>query len=320
MAHEPPARTPMPPERPSSHETDLGGLWNPGRVSTAEPDVMTYYRRSCAAAGAGDNATAVSLLREALDLGLWYGSPMLRQSPSLMALKGEAAFEAVVQDSLAAAQRAALLPPPIPVEFPTGPAPYPAVLALHGNGGSAEESMRAWQPVVASGWMLAAAASSQWIASARAVRDDEDRADREVLDRYGAVASEIDPARFVVVGFSMGAETGLRLALTGQLPAVGVIAVATAGPRMANPDAWLTLIASVRNPPPRVYLIVGALDDDGRRATKHRRLADQLIDGGIPTRLEVLPTLDHDYPGEFAPLIHRALAFINTDGSSGHAR
>ena len=111
----------------------------------------------------------------------------------------------------------------------------------------------------------------------------------------------------------MGAETGLRLALTGELPAAGVIAVATAGPRMASPDAWLPLIARARNRPLRVYLIVGALDDDGRRATKHRRLADQLIGGGIQTRLEVLPALEHDYPSDFAPLIQRALAFIDTD-------
>jgi hypothetical protein len=64
-----------------------------------------------------------------------------------------------------------------------------------------------------------------------------------------------------------------------------------------------------------VYLIVGGLDDDGRRAAKHRRLADQLADGGIQTSLEVVPMLGHDYPRDFAPLIRRALAFIAGDAS-----
>ena len=119
----------------------------------------------------------------------------------------------------------------------------------------------------------------------------------------------------------VGAETGLRLALTGQLPAVGVIiAVATAGPRMADPNAWPPLIANATHRPPRMYLIFGVLDDDGRPRTKHRRLADQLNRGGMPTRLEVVPTLEHNSPREFAPLIQRALVFINTDRNSGYAR
>jgi hypothetical protein len=89
---------------------------------------------------------------------------------------------------------------------------------------------------------------------------------------------------------------------------------------MADPDAWLPLIGNATNHPLRTYLIVRALDDDGRRATKHRRLADQLNRGGIPTRLEVVPTLEPDYPREFAPMIQRALAFINTDRNTGCAR
>lgn len=272
-------------------------------------DVDGYYRQACSAARAGDPAAATALLRQALDHGFWYGEVMLRQSPSLAPLRGNADFETVVRDSLAAAHRAADLAAPSPVDRPAGPAPYPTLLALHGNGGNADQAMRAWRPVVTDGWMLAAAASSQWIASDRAVWDDEDRADREVLDRYAAIADRIDPQRLVVAGFSMGAQTGLRLALTGALPAVGVIAVATAGPLMADPDAWAPLIAGARAL--RVHLIVGALDDEGRRAAKHRRLAAHLADAGIATRLEVLPALDHAYPEDFAPLIRRALAFVD---------
>jgi dienelactone hydrolase len=187
------------------------------------------------------------------------------------------------------------------------------VLALHGNGGHAEESMRAWRPSIAYARMLAAAASGQWIASGRAVWDDEDRAAREVLARYAVLAPDIDPAHLVVAGFSMGAETGLRLVLAGDLPATGVIALGTAGPRMADPAGWVPLIARERVRSPRICLLVGARDDDGVRADRHRRLADLLAAGGIDTRLEVLPDLGHAYPEDFAPIVRRALAFVDPD-------
>ncbi|MFJ5219729.1 alpha/beta hydrolase [Streptomyces sp. NPDC088354] len=202
-----------------------------------------------------------------------------------------------------------------------GPEPYRAVIALHGNGGGARECLHGWREVVREGRLLAAVQSSQWIARDRAVWDDEDEALRDVREQYATLTAEyeLDVDHLIIAGFSMGAETALRMALGGTVPARGFVLLGMAGPRTGDPASWLPVMEKQRRSglPPRGYLMVGANDDDGVRCEKMRRLAEFLTSHGIPCGLEVLPGLGHEYPTDPLPNIRRALAFIRSD-DPGH--
>lgn len=284
-----------------------------------ESDV--YYLRSCAAARMGRADLAVTLIREALSQGHWYGEVLLRRSPSWEPLQGRADFEDVARESLAR-QRAASVPSRcLAVGEEVGSEPYRAVMALHGNGGSARESLSGWRKVAQEGRLLVAVRSSQWIARDRAVWDDEDEALRDVREQYVTLTAEreLDLDQLVIAGFSMGAETALRMALGGTVPARGFVLLGMAGPRTADPESWLPFIETRRRSglPLRGYLLVGADDDGGVRCEKLSRLAAFLTSHEVPCGLEVLPGLGHEYPGDFLPNIRRALAFIGSD-DKGH--
>ena len=41
-----------------------------------------------------------------------------------------------------------------------------------------------------------------------------------------------------------------------------------------------------------------------------RRIVEMLNEGGIPTELEVIPGIRHDYPPDFEPYARRALEYV----------
>ncbi|MFF3559400.1 alpha/beta hydrolase [Streptomyces sp. NPDC002574] len=280
-----------------------------------ESDV--YYLRSCAAARMGRADLAVTLIREALARGHWYGEVFLRRSPSWGPLQGTAGFEDVARESLARQRAASAAARCSVVGEQLGPEPYRAVVAFHGNGGNTRESLSGWREVVHEGRLLVAVQSSQWIARGRAVWDDEDKALRDVREQYATLTAEyaLDVGHLIIAGFSMGAETALRMALGGTVPARGFVLLGMAGPRTADPASWLPFIEKRRQSglPLRGYLMVGANDDDGVRREKMTRLADFLTSHGIPCGLEVLPGHGHEYPGNCLSTVRRAFAFINSD-------
>ncbi|MFD8079911.1 alpha/beta hydrolase [Streptomyces sp. NPDC059718] len=286
-----------------------------------ENESEVYYLRSCAAARMGDADLAVALLREALERGHWYGDVLLRQSPSWEPLQGMADFEEAARES-AARRRAASVPPRyLAVGREAGVQPHRAVVALHGNGGNAHESVGAWRGFVGEGRLLVALQSSQWIARNRAVWDDEALALRDVREQYAALRTDhrLDLDRLVVAGFSMGAETVLRLALEGSVPVRGFVLLGMAGPRTAHPASWSPSIEKRHRSglPLRGLFLVGADDDGGVRYGKLSALAGFLTSQGVPCEVEVLPGLGHGYPGDLLPHIRRALAFIDSD-DRGH--
>jgi predicted esterase len=280
------------------------------------PDSTTlYYLRSCAAARLPDTALAVDLIREALGKGFFFGDVLLRQSPSWQVLQGQPEFEELAAVSIAR-QRERSAPASYLTELPPGVnAPHAAVLALHGNGGNATEALTAWRPAAEQGRLLAAIQSSQLFATDQYGWDDQEQADKDVTAQFAALSAEhdLDAGRTVIAGFSMGAETALRLALAGPVPMCGFMMLGPGGPGSPDPDSWLPLIRQQRATGAnlRGYLLVGELDDVVPAET-HRRLAGLLSEQGIPCGFEILPDLAHRYPDDFGPIIGRALAFIDS--------
>ncbi|HML23303.1 MAG TPA: hypothetical protein PKD09_16735, partial [Aggregatilinea sp.] len=133
----------------------------------------------------------------------------------------------------------------------------------------------------------------------RYVWDDQERSDREVCAHFDALRGQyaVDPARIVVGGFSMGAETALRLALTGAIPARGFVAVAPGGVITRQPERWEPLIAQAQGRGLRGYLVAGDRDPSYEPIAT---LAEMLTAGGVPCVFETIPGHGHTFPPGFA--------------------
>jgi predicted esterase len=284
-----------------------------GQFTGPDEVYMTRYLRSCMAARIGRPDLAIGLIQESFDRGEWYGVQLLRTSPSYASLQGMPEFERLVETGRGKQAEASVPREPLVLEPEggcTSERSCATILALHGNTERAQNALDGWQPVVAQGWLLAAAHSSQVSSYNRHVWDDQEVALHDVAAQFDKIRARynIDPDRLIVTGFSMGGATALHAALTGTIPAKGFILLGPGGGFMLEPEGWRPLIAQAAGKGLRGYMLLGEHDDgvaEGARAT-----VELLNEGGIPCGLEVIPSIGHAYPTDFGPIIARALAFV----------
>jgi predicted esterase len=278
--------------------------------------VVTYNWRICMASLLGETAMALQLLEEALGAGIWYAETQLREDPDLQPLQGLPQFERMVEvcrERQAEAQARAV--PALITLQPEGGCqavfqPCPLLLALHGNYGTAEDSVGFWQSAVSKGWLLALSQSSQVGRSNGYVWNDRDWAVREIREHFATLCEKhaVDPGQVVVAGFSRGGELAIWLALSGTIEARGFIAVGPGGPYMNEPDKWVPLIEASQARRLRGYMTIGEQDVFCYKGTQ--ALTALLKSRDVPCELEVHPNLGHDFPPEFQQSLTRALEFV----------
>jgi predicted esterase len=268
-----------------------------------------YNWRFCTACLMGDPALALRLIEQALDAGYWYGEADLRQDSDLAALQGMPEFERLI--AIAGRRRDAALAQATPerkiLEPANNAAPYPLLLALHGNNSNIAGSERYWRSAAEQGWLVALPQSSQVMSAEHYGWNDRDWAVREITQHVAAVREQypIDPARVVVAGFSMGGGLAAWLALSGALAVRGFIGV---GPFLANVESVLPLLEAPRERPLRGYLV--ASQRDAYCYSVAQKLAELLPPYGIACELELHPDLGHDFPPEFERSLIKGLGFI----------
>lgn len=275
---------------------------------------LILYLRACMAARVGPPERAESILAEALDRGYWFNEMTIRQSPSWKPLQGRAEFERLAAISIARAQAVASGPERFVAEpaggFAAGQT-YPLLIALHGNGDNGRAALAGWRSATEQGWLLVALQSSQIQMPNAYIWEDQDLALSEIATQYHEIAARypVDPRRVVVVGFSMGGEIALRLALRGTIPQCGLILLGPGGPTTDEPDQWSPEIANRAPRPLRSYVLLGDRD----RAVNGdaiRSLVGLLNARGIPSLLEELPGYHHEYPHDGGANLGRALAYV----------
>lgn len=278
--------------------------------SYPEEQAILMHFQAAMAARLDEPQRALDLLQAALDAGYWY-APVFWESSDFAALRGLEAFQRLRElsnqrrDEARAAAR-----PELGVYLPEqAREPLPLLLALHGNLHNAARELGRWSGMLARGWLVASAQSSQIAGPGRFVWTDRDRAERELIAHYNALRDEypIEAGHFVVGGFSMGAETALALTLRGVLPADGFIAVAPGGPLLRAPNEIDTLLAGPLPSGLRGAIIIGTRDEMVEEATA---LARKLESAGVPLRLLVYEGLGHDYPPDFAERLPGLITFL----------
>jgi predicted esterase len=251
----------------------------------------TAYLRACLETRRGDETRAIAVLRDALDDGLWYSEPILRQSPSLQPLQGRDDYEALVIAFADRTPAEAAAAAPL-VARPEGE-PRGLLVAFHGNGQSARHALTGWEPMVAEGWVVAAPTSSQMLHSAGAVWDDAAtaRADvRRQAEAISRVASSDGP--IIVAGFSLGGDVALWAALSGTLPTRRLVVIGPPAFLVDDPD-WPNLLGAA--PGLSVRVLLGE-EDQAVEADGVEALVQSLASAGASVVLRRQPGLAHVLP------------------------
>lgn len=278
------------------------------REAPAYPDEMasTAYWRACLYAVTGRREEALRVIREVLDLGSFFGTHQLRDEADFASLQRDPDFERLAAECARRQEAAqAKARPELLVVEPRTPPPWPLLLALHGAGSNAADSLDPWRPAIAAGWLLALPQSSQVWGSNGFVWNDRAWAAREIGEQFATLTSKYQVDRTVVGGFSNGGALAPWLVLTGSLPARGFVAV---GPGARNPIDWPTLVAGCDRDDVRGVVIVG--DGDAPSLEYTRALSGAMSARGLGCRVEIVPGLSHDYPADFGLRLDRALGFV----------
>lgn len=276
---------------------------------------LVDYWTMCAAARVGNRARVYEVAENFHRDGFWYGEMMWRMTPSFKSLQGDAEFERVVAQSLEIQSKDSPTGTPTTLEFFPKEATKetPLLIALHGNQGTANKTLPFWKPAVEEGFMLAVPQSTQAVFKDAYIWDDLDVSFRQVKDCLRSLKEQktFDPGRVVLAGHSMGGLIAIQLALTGELPAHGLIANGPALPFGDTPEELETAFLSAKERGLRAYFIMGDRDVD-IEPDAVRAFVDKMKEAGIPCKLEIVPGATHDYYPDYDAALVNALAFINS--------
>ncbi|MEJ2011172.1 MAG: hypothetical protein P8X64_02985 [Anaerolineales bacterium] len=276
--------------------------------------VEIRYWRACLAACSGDADLALRLLEQTVAEGAWYSARQLREEDDLAELQGRAPFERLAKACLERQQAAEassrpvfsiLEPPPSQIQSNVQ---LPLMLALHGNSQTAEHALRAWNAMLARGYILAAPHSSQVAWDNRRNWNDLESGMREVRSHLVELEEQYHPdtARSIIGGFSMGAGLALLHALQGAKPSLTHFVLV--GPYLPDPDTLDPLLTNRHQEDVRGYIVVGDRDDPCCAIAQ--TIHEKFIASGYTVGLEVRHGLVHDYPLDFDAVLDRALDFL----------
>jgi len=270
--------------------------------------VNTAYWRMCLLAVMGREHDSLQVMREAVEGGYWWAEGRLRDEIDLKDLQGNPEFERLV--SICAQRHETArgnAKPGLTILEPDDliPAPYPLLMVLHGRDGSADREKHHWKSARDQGWLVALAQSSQVGSLEAYVWDDVGLARSEIRRHFKSLQEKymLDGNRIVLGGFSQGSGIAMLSALTGDVPAIGFIAVAPG--RVIDTEELPALAEAAKERVSQGVIVAGGKDP---RFEVFRQISETLSKHGISCPLEIRPELGHAYPSDFKDILKSRLS------------
>lgn len=277
---------------------------------------ILYYWRSAMAARLGKTTQAVGLLQQVLNTGFWFGEPLLRRSPSFVALQGVPEFERLVSVNQHLRDTDPTLSYPLLTlrsqgRCQSGGEPCPLLIGLHDRAATARGSVDFWRAAATAGWLVAVPQSTQAMWKDAYTWDDREASSLQIQKHIKALQDKyaVDSQQIVLAGHGQGGEIAIWLNLTNAVSTQGFIVLNPAGILLADPESWIPLIRENQNTGLRGYFILGAEDESISHETVEA-LAEALDRGGIPTEIEEVSHAGHDFAPEYENALQRALDFF----------
>jgi predicted esterase len=305
-------------QRHFANQTFTEGLSLTSQELTTYPEhfALINYWRICMAARINEFALANRIFETTLASGIWYAEFLMRQSPSLEAIQGDAEFERLMEISL---KMYAADPPETETTLVARPQDAcgpgeegcPTLIFLHGDTDTARRTIEPLVELPGKGWLVALPQSDFVLWTDGYSWPDTSSGIEQVKTRYAKLEEEysLDPARTVLSGYSRGAEVALALSLEGEIESAGFVLLGLAGELTMDPDLWSPLINKAKDRPLRGVLLQGELDVT-TPLESIEVIVEKLNQAGIETRLVMLPDTAHIFPENLDELLDEAFAFI----------
>jgi predicted esterase len=260
----------------------------------------------CLACRLGMKEESLRVLRKAVvSDGYWYGYEYLLKDEDLAGIRESAEFlelAAICREREAEALRTAL--PALEVHDPNvgSDRPKGLLVALHGNGDGVALNRAQWIDALDAGYLLAMPQSSQLSGWGARTWQDLGKGREELRSHMRALEGKGQGRPFVLGGFSGGARLALRCVLSGDVRPDMVILVS---PWLPELEEWRPLLAALDGASMACHVFCGSCDADCKDGA--RNAAEMLSDAGVATEFHLVEGLDHDYPEDFAGLLHGRL-------------
>lgn len=277
---------------------------------------ITYWLL-CLQALLGHQAEALRIFQEALARGLWFSPDRLARDPDLVSLRSLPEFQRMIevcQQRFEAIR--STVQPELLVQQPTKQsATLPLLIALHGDGENAGETIGYWSGITRQSWLLAVPQSSQLYDPNTFVWHDRERGISKIRAHLTSLSHDyaLDPERVVLGGFSAGGGQAIWMALNQSVKACGFVVLA---PYLtpAELEALPALLASHR--PPNLCGSIRVGNEDITSLEVSRKVVEIMHAYQLPCTLEIHPGLDHDYPADFEEFLSQGLARANPSSSN----
>jgi predicted esterase len=282
-------------------------LLETNRALFDRPDIYANWV-SCTQVMLGKPQAAIRTLQDALAEGTWWPPVILRDDPDYKALQGLPDFEAVVARCTRLFDETSRQSQPQnlviePNGLPAGTA-APLLVALHGRGENLHTHAALWSPAARLGWKTVLLGSSQVVGQDAYCWDNRDLAEKEVAQQFDqAIESKFRQA--VLAGFSQSGGLVLRMVLSGQVAASGVLAIVPA----SFSDDDFEHLRNLRHLEGKRAVILASKNDHPWIKTANR-LAALLEAKGVPHIYTVYDNLGHDFPPDFSQKLPEYLAFL----------
>ena len=268
-----------------------------------------YYWMATVYVRLGQHDDAIRVLKSGISEGHWWTENLLLEDPLFKDLNDRADFKALVSECESMGEKAkaktklelVVLTPATRSES----SPAPLLIALHGRGLGASDSVLYWESALASGVVLVVPQSSQPIGSGMYCWDEETIAQRDIVDAYDKVRSSYatDPERTILAGMSQEGEWAIYIALKQVFPCRGFISVVPSDQQFPDLTEWV----DATKPGVKGSIITGEKDFAYLSA---RKLHEKLVDKGLNCQFSADPELGHDFPTDFERKLRGAIDFI----------
>lgn len=254
---------------------------------------------------AGDAPEALAVLTAGSDAGLWWAPGMLETEPDLAPVRALPGFEGILSASATRwSQAHEDASPDVVARAPDGAGPFPLLVVLHLDAGSADAWLSAADHGVAAALVRSSALSSSdpgsrtWAEPMRTEADVE-----EALRRASSLVPYDDRVAFAGSGES--GRAAAQLALRGR--PVAPVGFASLAPIAFDATAEPLRAAASRGI--RAWVGAGPPAPDGRATSS---LVAALEGAGVEVALEHVGAADADAetPAELPMLLPGALAFL----------
>ncbi|WP_144512171.1 TPR end-of-group domain-containing protein [Bacillus sp. FJAT-22090] len=271
------------------------------------PDRMEKYSfwRACTFARIGEKEEAISVLQEALSLGVWWNPNTLMRDPDLSLLHDEDQYQLIIQ------QCQSILEKQEPKEnlfVPFGDEhAQTGIFSIHWRGSNIEDFAPFW--VEGNDYLIGFPQSSQPYAFNSYCWDDHEKAIVEVRHALKRFNERFEFDNLIVAGASQGGKLAIELALDNKsLHVKGFIAVV---PAIVNLTEIESMIMKANKPNLKGCIITGDQDPFYK---KTQELVEIFKQNNIECNIFVTEGLGHFFPDDFSKLLIKAVDFINKGG------